>query len=72
MRLYVKIYFDPEGEDPITIVKKLKDLGFGPVVGLYDFVKEFDEPEDYPKIVKELHEALRGTKVKYTLQTRKE
>lgn len=72
MKLYVKIYFDPEGEDPISIVKKLKDLGFDPVVGLYDFVKEFDEPEEYPKIVKELHSALKGTGAKYTLQTRKE
>ncbi len=72
MKLYVKIYFNPEGDDPISVVKKMKDLGFSPVVGMYDFVKEFDLPEEYPQIVRELHEALKGTKVMYTVQTRKE
>ena len=28
MKLYVKIYFNPEGDDPISVVKKMKDLGF--------------------------------------------
>jgi len=72
MKLYVKIYFNPEGDDPISVVKKMKDLGFSPAVGMYDFVKEFDLPAEYPQLVRELLEAHKGTKVMYTVQTRKE
>ncbi len=55
----------------MNVIKRLKDLNFSPVVGEYDFVKEYNTTEEYAEIVKELYDALKGTGVRYRLITRK-
>ena len=72
MKLYIKVYFSSGGMNPLKVVEKLKGLGFEPVIGQYDFVKGFESPDDYIKLVNALHEALKDTGAFYTLQTRKE
>ncbi len=45
-------------------------MGFEPVVGDYDFTKNFQSPEEYGEIVEKLHEILKGTGTFYRLSTR--
>ncbi len=72
MKLYVKLYFNSEGPSPLIIVPKVKKIGFKPVVGQYDFVMDFETPEEYAEIINKLHAALHGSRVLYTIQSRKE
>ena len=72
MKLFVKLRFSSEGGSPLDIIKSVKDLGFSPVFGDYDFVIHFEDPEDYSKIVNSLHKTLQGTKVFYSLTTKKD
>lgn len=70
MKLYIKVYFNSESISPLEIIKSIKDMGFEPVVGDYDFVKDFETPEEYGLMVEELHNSLQGTGTFYRLSTR--
>ena len=73
----VQVWFNSEGASPSEIIEKLTELGFTPVRGAYDFVYEHDSEEigeaDLPNaildIANAIHEALKGFKVLYTLDT---
>lgn len=56
----------------MDVVKSMKDIGFSPVFGDYDFVIQFEDPEEYGKIVTKLQDALKGTSVYYSLSTKKD
>lgn len=71
MRIYIELYFSSDGTDPLEILEKMKDLGFDPVVGRYDFAKDYETPEEYKEIVNDLTQVLKGTDVRYSLTTRK-
>ncbi|MFO7991088.1 MAG: hypothetical protein R6U61_02195 [Thermoplasmata archaeon] len=71
MKLYIELYFDSDGSDPMTVIKKMRSLGFEPVVGEYDFAKEYETPEDYRELVETIARALRGTGVRFRLITRR-
>ena len=68
----MKLYFSSESISPLEIVKSVKELGFRPVVGDYDFVTDFETPEEYGILVETLHETLAGTNTTYRLTTRPE
>ncbi len=72
MKLYVEVYFTASGMDPMEIIRKIKDIGFEPVVGEYDFVKEYETPSEYGKAVDKLTRTLRGSGVTFRLITRKD
>lgn len=72
MRVYIEIYFSSEGSNPLETLDIMKDLGFDPVVGEYDFAMDYDTPDEYQEIVKNLTEALEGTQIRYRLTTRKD
>ncbi len=71
MKLYLELYFHSEGSDPLVIVRNMRDLGFEPVVGDYDLVKEYNTPAEYSDLVKKIVRTLKGTNVRYRLITRK-
>jgi len=71
MRLYIQLYFDSDGTSPLDILDQMKELGFDPVVGDYDFAKDYESPDEYKKIIENLTEALEDTGVRYRLTTRK-
>ncbi len=71
MRLYIELYFSSEGESPLETLDMMKELGFDPVVGEYDFAKDYDTPEEYKQMVKNLTDALEGTGIRYRLTTKK-
>ena len=72
MKVFIKLFFSPDGPNPLDILAKIKDLGFKPVFGNYDLVRDVEDIDQYMEIVKKLHESLRGTKVMYNLYSSKE
>ncbi|MDD4307557.1 MAG: hypothetical protein PHU53_01970 [Thermoplasmata archaeon] len=72
MKLYLKLYFNSEGMPTLEIIKRARKMGFRPSVGYYDFVIDFHTPEDYSRILDELHNMLKGTKALYTVMTRED
>lgn len=72
MRVYIELYFSTEGSSPLETLDVMKDLGFDPVVGEYDFAMDYETPEEYKQIVKDLTEVLEGTQIRYRLTTRKD
>ncbi len=72
MKLYIKLYFNSESISPLEIVKSVKELGFKPIVGDYDFMIDVETPEEYGLTVEKLHETLAGTSTAYRLNTRPE
>lgn len=71
MRLYIELSFNSDGTNPLEILDMMKELDFDPVVGKYDFAKDYETPEEYKNIVNELTETLKDTRVRYRLTTRK-
>ncbi len=71
MKLYIELYFDSEGGNPLKIIKIMNSLGFEPVLGDFDFAQEYNSQEDYVKLVSNIYNSLKGTKVRYRLTTRK-
>jgi hypothetical protein len=72
MRLYLKLYFNSEGTPTLELIKRARKMGFRPSVGYYDFMINFDTPEQYTKILEDLHNMLKGTKALYTVMTRED
>ncbi len=70
MKLYVKIYFSPDGVSPLEIIRNLKENGFTSVFGQFDFVKEFDSEQEYNDIVTKLYTDLKGTGVLFRINTK--
>ncbi|MGQ4870506.1 MAG: hypothetical protein ACP6IT_01560 [Candidatus Thorarchaeota archaeon] len=73
----VSVWFYSEGASPALVIKKLLELGFTPVRGAFDFVYEHKQNDMSEKdlgsaileIANALHEALKGFKVWYNLDT---
>ncbi len=72
MKVFIKLFFSSEGPNPLEILKRVRELGFQPVFGNYDLMKEVKDIDEYLQLVKELHEKLKGTKVFYNLYSAKE
>lgn len=72
MKLCIKFYFSSEGVSPLEVIKRIRKIGFLPEVGDYDAVVKLDRPEDYTQVVEKLYSTMKGTKVTYTLTTKKE
>jgi uncharacterized protein with GYD domain len=71
MKLFVKLRFSSEGAFPLDVIKSMKDIGFSTVFGDYDFVISFEDPDKYSEIVTKLHDTLKGTKVLYSISSKK-
>ena len=72
IKTYVRVEISSEGESPVQIIERMRKIGAVPVVGDYDF--ELQVPEDvriFDKL-EEIHKALSGSKVRYTVTTRNE
>ncbi len=72
MKVFIKLFFSTEGPNPMEILKKVKELGFHPVFGNYDLVKDVRDIDEYMSLIKNLHNKLRGTKVLYNLYSTNE
>ncbi len=72
MKVYLKLFINSEGSSALDIIKIAEEMGFSPYVGDYDFVMDFDTPEEYGEILQNLHSMLKGTKSMYTVSTKRE
>jgi len=72
IKTYVRVEISSEGESPVQIIERMRKIGAVPVVGDYDF--ELPVPEDVRIFdrLEEIHKALSGSKVRYTVTTRNE
>ena len=71
MKTYLKLQFSSEGELPSTIIKKLEENEWRPIVGDRDFIMNWGMGESvgsaYLQKLDELHIILKNTGVRYTL-----
>ncbi len=72
MKVYLKLFINSEGASALDIIEIAENMGFSPYVGDYDFVMNFDTPEEYGEILQKLHSMLKGTKTMYTVSTKRE
>ena len=72
MKVFIKLFFSTEGPNPMEILARVRELGFQPVFGNYDLVKNVKNIDEYVALVKELHTKLQGTKVLYNLYSTNE
>jgi len=66
------IWFNSEGAKPQIVVEKLQSIGFNPMRGPYDHVYEWNKDAALGEILQlgnTIHEALKGLKVLYKLET---
>jgi hypothetical protein len=72
LKTYLMIWFNSEGAEPKIVVETLQELGFKPMRGPYDHVYEWMNEADLDKILQlgnTVHQALKGLKVLYKLET---
>jgi hypothetical protein len=74
---YMSVYHNSEGASPREVWDTLKDLGWKPVYGKYDFAYEWEDNwgkkssnfDEYATYIADVHNKLRGLKVYYNLWT---
>jgi hypothetical protein len=72
MKLYVRLEFSPDGSGPFDVIQIMNEIGFAAVLGDYDFVFEYAQPQAYKVAVQTLHDRLKGTGVRYSIVTKRE
>jgi len=70
IKTYVKLQFDSKGAKPSEVIRLLKQAGWSPVIGDFDFEKSLKPGESLFEVLDRLHEALEGTGVHYSVTTR--
>lgn len=74
---YMEVYMNSEGAPPKELVHKLKEHGWHPVYGRYDFGYRWNGNwgskdsnfQEYADFVNQWHELLKGYNVHYSLRT---
>lgn len=73
MKTYISLWFSSEGNDPISVVNMLKEIGFEPVYGNYDLAYDWssDRPgvEDILQLADMVKRKLSGSGVLFKLET---
>lgn len=70
IRTYIRIELSSEGESPKQVIERMRKIGAVPVVGDYDFELSLGDDERIFDRLEEIHHALRGSSVRYTVTTR--
>lgn len=70
MRSFIDLYFSPEGVSPLEISDRLRSMvGLSFVVGSHDLAFEWDTVDQFRITLEKIHSALRGTGVRYRVET---
>ena len=74
MITYVKVFVSADGASPKEIIRRMKELGFKPLMGEDDFVIEWEkgDTKKYSALIEKMHQSLNGTGARYTLITEKD
>lgn len=70
IKTYIRVEMSSEGESPKQIIERMRRMGAVPVVGDYDFEMDLEDDERLFDKLEEIHLALKGSSVRYTLTTR--
>lgn len=69
---YLTVYFSSEGVEPSQIVKVLRNMGFEPTTGGYDFMYDWKREVDVLEAIDftdQVFFALKRTKVTFKIET---
>jgi hypothetical protein len=69
IRTYIRVELAGEGESPKQVIERMRKVGAVPIIGDYDFELSLDNDERLFDKLDEIHHALRGANVRYTLTT---
>jgi len=70
IRTYIRVDMSSEGESPKHIIERMRTIGAIPVVGDYDFELDLGDDERIFDRLEDIHRALRGSSVRYSVTTR--
>jgi hypothetical protein len=69
IKTYVRVELGSEGESPKKVIERMRKIGAVPVVGDFDFELSLGEDERLFDRLEEIHKALKGADVRYSLTT---
>ena len=70
MHAYIDLYFSPEGVSPLEIAERVhQHVGLTFIVGEHDLVMEWSTPAQFRILLDKVHEALKGTGVRYRVES---
>ncbi|HUS56954.1 MAG TPA: hypothetical protein VMY17_02935, partial [Thermoplasmata archaeon] len=67
---YIRVELSSEGETPKQIIERMKSIGAQPVMGDYDFEVPMGDSAKLFDRLEEIHHALKGSKVRYSVSTK--
>jgi len=70
IRTYIRVELSSEGESPKQVIDRMRKIGGVPVIGDYDFELPLGDDQRLFDRLEEIHHALRGSNVRYTVTTR--
>jgi len=70
IKTYIRIDLSSEGESPKMVIERMRQIGAVPVVGDFDFELPLKEDERLFDRLEDIHHALRGSRVRYSITTR--
>jgi len=69
IKTYIRVELGSEGESPKKVIERMRKIGAVPVVGDFDFELSLREDERLFDRLEEIHKALKGADVRYTITT---
>lgn len=72
MNTYMTLWFSSEGKRPSEVTDKLKEIGFVPIKGLYDYKYDWDDGAPLDEVLRignRVQSALKDHKVLFNLET---
>jgi hypothetical protein len=70
IRTFIRVELSSEGESPKEVVERMRQIGATPVVGDFDFELDLGDDERLFDRLEDIHHALRGSSVRYSVTTR--
>ncbi|MDQ1371611.1 MAG: hypothetical protein QG582_525 [Candidatus Thermoplasmatota archaeon] len=70
IKTFIRVEMSSEGESPKEVVERMRQIGATPVVGDYDFELDLGDDERLFDKLEDIHHALRGSSVRYSVTTR--
>jgi hypothetical protein len=70
IKTFIRVELSSEGESPKEVVERMRQIGATPVVGDFDFELDLGDDERLFDRLEDIHHALRGSSVRYSVTTR--
>jgi len=70
IKTFIRVELSSEGESPKEVVERMRQIGATPVVGDFDFELDLGDDERLFDKLEDIHHALRGSSVRYSVTTR--